>query len=151
MVSHVKKIKLKTQRQFQLVDITAEVVATLSDTSCKQGQVVVYSPHPTAAIVINHNEPLLQQDIYRALHLIAPIDSNYSHDLYENQKGNIAAKKSHGHAHIKSFILGASENIPVIEGKLALGSEQNVFLVECEGPAEREVIVSIVGTEWHAG
>lgn len=141
----IEKIKLKSQKQFELIDITSKVSQVLESVKINSGAIIVFSPHTTAAIKINHNESLLIQDIMKMLYRIAPIDINYSHDLFEIRSGIEAGERSNGSAHVKAFLLGSSETIPVKNGKMELGSKQSVFFVELDGARDREVIIEVIG------
>ncbi|HYE22780.1 MAG TPA: YjbQ family protein, partial [Verrucomicrobiae bacterium] len=78
-----QKLFLTTQKQFEVIDITDEVKAVVVNSDVDSGLVTVFAPHTTASIRLNHNEPLLLQDIMKLLYRVAPIDLNYSHDLFE--------------------------------------------------------------------
>ena len=140
-----EKINLKSTKQFEMIDITEKVKSILERAGTTAGTVSVFSPHTTAAVRINHNEPLLIQDIMKTIYRLAPIDINYGHDLFEIRTGVDASERSNGHAHVKDFLLGASEVIPIIDKKLALGQTQSIFLVELDGARPRQVYVTING------
>jgi secondary thiamine-phosphate synthase enzyme len=140
-----EKIKLKSKKQFDLIDITAKVRSVLENSGIKNGTVAVFAPHTTAAIKINHNESLLMQDLMTTIYRLVPIDINYSHDLFEIRSGVDANERSNGHAHVKAFLLGSSEIIPVAANEMLLGSKQSIFFVELDGPRERQVIVTAAG------
>ena len=93
------------------------------------------TPHATAAITVNENDdPNIGTDFLRALAKMVPEHDGWLHDRIDNNAA----------AHIKSALVGPSVTIPVIDGKLALGTWQNVFFCEFDGPRrERRVIVSI--------
>lgn len=141
----VEKIKLKTQKQFELIDLTGKINSILGSSGINAGTVTVFSPHTTAAIRINHNEPLLAQDLFKMIYRLFPIDINYSHDLFENKLGIASEERSNGHAHVKAFMLGSSETIPVADKKMMLGGKQSIFFVELDGGRDREVVVQITG------
>ncbi|KRT35212.1 secondary thiamine-phosphate synthase enzyme YjbQ [Acetomicrobium hydrogeniformans] len=83
-------------------------------------------PHTTAAVTINEDaDPSVREDILRQLKNLAPRKGEYSH-LEDNSD-----------AHIKSSLLGASQTIPVHEGRLVLGTWQGVFFCEFDGPRDR--------------
>ena len=140
-----KKLGIKSQKQFEIIDITARVKEVLSTSGLKSGIINVFAPHTTAAIRINHNEPLLMQDLMKMLYRLVPVDMNYSHDLFEIRSGVEAGERSNGHAHVKAFLLGASESIPFENGEMLLGPRQSVFFVELDGGRDRTVFVSVSG------
>src|SRR5207253_1825419 len=113
--------------------------------SVKSGIAVVYCPHTTAGIKINHNEPLLMQDIMKSLYRLVPIDISYSHDLFEVRQNVAPNERSNGHAHVKSFLLGSSETLIIENNQLLLGGKQSIFFVELDGGRSREVYIKILG------
>jgi secondary thiamine-phosphate synthase enzyme len=141
----IEKLKLKTQKQFELVDVTEKVKMVLASSGIASGTVTVFAPHTTAAVRINHNEPLLIQDIIKMIYRLVPVDQNYSHDLFEIRSGIEAGERSNGHAHVKAFLLGSSETIPVENKQMQLGNKQSIFFVELDGGRERQVMVAVSG------
>lgn len=145
MKAKLEKIKITTKKQFDFVDITEKVKESVLASKILNGLVVVFTPHTTASVRINHNEPLLLQDVLNMFYRVAPVDINYSHDLFEIRSKMDVNERSNGHAHVKAFLMGSSETIPVIDGKLTLGGKQSVFLVEFDGGRERNVVVQVLG------
>ena len=145
MKNFSRKILLETKKQFELVDITLQIQNAVTDSSVGEGLAVIFCPHTTAAIRLNHNEPLLMQDIMKMLYRAAPIDVNYSHDLFEVRQNVAPNERSNGHAHVKAFLLGSSETLAVEKSALILGSRQSVFFVELDGGRSREVFLKIIG------
>lgn len=145
MINSLKKIILTTKKQFEIVDITGHVKSAVLETKIKGGLVVVFCPHTTAGVRLNHNEPLLLQDIMKALYRLVPIDMSYNHDLFEVRQNVAPNERSNGHAHVKAFLLGSSETLPVEKGEVVLGAKQSVFFVEMDGGRDREVWLKILG------
>lgn len=138
-------IDFETNSQFQVIDLTPQMEKILSKSKVKFGFVTVFSPHTTAGICINHNEPLLLQDFMKMLYRLVPIDGNYAHDFFELRRKVSSDERSNGHAHLKTILLGGSEVIPVDQGKMLLGERQSVFFVEFDGARQRRAIISIQG------
>lgn len=136
MAHFVRTLSIRTSSKHEIVDVTAEVSQVLAASGVQDGQLTVYTPHATAAITINENDdPNIGHDFLRALGKLVPEHDNWLHDRIDDNAA----------AHIKSALIGPSETIPVIAGKLALGTWQNVFFCEFDGPrSERKLIVSIV-------
>ncbi len=141
----IEKLKIKSQKQFELIDVTDKVKSVVDSSGITKGIVNVFSPHTTAAIRINHNEPLLIQDFMKMIYRLVPVDMNYSHDLFEIRSGIEAGERSNGHAHVKAFLLGSSETIQVSDRKMQLGGKQSIFLVELDGARDRVVCVQVLG------
>jgi len=140
-----KTIFLQTKKQFEMVDITIEVKTAVVESGVQNGVAVLFCPHTTAAIRLNHSEPLLEQDIMKTLYRLAPVDISYSHDLFEVRQNVAPNERSNGHAHVKSFLLGSSENLIIGKGELILGARQSVFFVELDGGRDRQVHLKILG------
>jgi secondary thiamine-phosphate synthase enzyme len=140
-----QKIFITTKKQFELIDITGEVEAAVLGSAVENGIVTVYVPHTTASVRLNHNEPLLMQDIMKMLYRTAPVDITYSHDLFESRLKVEPNERSNGHAHVKAFLLGSSETIPIQKSSMQMGEKQSIFLVELDGGRERTVVIQVMG------
>ena len=145
MKTFLEKVLLATNGQIEFVNITEKIEETLEKSGIKNGQVLVFSPHTTAAIVINHEEPMLLKDITRMLYRLAPIDDRYDHDLFEITKNNLSDGRSNGHSHCKNVLLNRSETLIVQKGKVILGPKQDVFFVELDGGRKRDFLIQITG------
>lgn len=140
-----QKINIESKMQIEFMDITDQIQDVVDKSGIREGVVLVYAPHTTMGMVINHNEPMLLQDMMRMVHKIAPVDERYSHDLFELRKGNKSDGRSNGHSHCKSIFLGVSEMVPMEGGKLTLTSRQSVFAVELDGSRKRDILVQVMG------
>lgn len=140
-----KKITIQTKQQFEIVDITKMVSGAIAEFGINSGMVVISSQHTTASIRINHFEPLLVQDLLRAMYRLIPQDINYNHDLFELRQNVTPGERSNGHAHVKAFLLGSSETIIIEHGELQLGPRQSVLFVDLDGGRKREFILKIIG------
>jgi secondary thiamine-phosphate synthase enzyme len=145
MITQTKKIQLETKKQFEIMDITPQAKAAVLEAKVKSGVAVIFCPHTTAGIRLNHNEPLLMQDIMKALYRLVPIDTSYSHDLFEVRQNVAPNERSNGHAHVKAFLLGSSETLLVENSQLLLGQKQSLFFVEMDGGRPREIYIKILG------
>jgi secondary thiamine-phosphate synthase enzyme len=145
MKTYQKKLQLETKKQFEMLDITTYARTAVVEAAIKEGIMTVFCPHTTAAVRLNHNEPLLMQDIMKMLYRLAPLDQNYSHDLFEIRQNVMPNERSNGHAHVKAFLLGSSESLVVQKGDVLLGDKQSLFFVELDGGRSREVYIKIVG------
>ncbi|EKE10785.1 MAG: isopentenyl-diphosphate delta-isomerase, type 2 [uncultured bacterium] len=145
MKIHKKTINIKSTTQVEFIDITDRVSEVVEDSGVRTGQVLIYSPHTSASVIINHNESMLIQDFMRVLYRLVPINDKYSHDIFELNNNNKSDGRSNGHSHCKSMLLGVSETVPVEKGKIILTEKQSVFLVEFDGARTRDVIIQIIG------
>jgi secondary thiamine-phosphate synthase enzyme len=128
-------IELKTDERIEILDITREIQFIVDKSNYKTGIVNIYSRHSTSGIVVNENELGLLKDFKGALESIVPTNENYHHNRIDNNADS----------HIKSFLIGNSETIPVYDGKPDLGTWQSIFFVELDGPRSRKVTVTVVG------
>lgn len=145
MKNFQKKLFIETQKQFEIVEITLHVQKAVLESKIQNGLAVIYCPHTTASVRINHNEPLLMQDIMKTLYRIVPVDQSYGHDLFEVRTNLAPNERSNGHAHVKAFLLGSSETIPIEKSNLSMGAKQSVFFIEMDGGRSREVYVKVIG------
>lgn len=145
MKSFLKKVPIVTKKQFELVSITQMAQQAVTESGIANGLVIAFVPHTTAAIRLNHNEVLLMQDIMKALYRLIPMELSYSHDLFELKQSHEASERSNGHAHVKAFLLGSSEQLIVDSGKLLLGQQQTLFFVELDGGRSRQVFFKVIG------
>jgi len=129
----LKEITIKTNTQTQILDITAQVQKVVGESGITEGLCCVFVPHTTAGVTINENaDPSVKQDIVMELNKVIPFNDNYSH-----LEGNSAA-------HIKASIIGSSENIPVKNNNLLLGTWQGICFCEFDGPRQRHFYVKIM-------
>ncbi len=145
MKNYFKKIDVASTQQFEIIDITKRVSEILSESGIRDGVATITSPHTTTALRINHFEPMLLQDILRALYRLVPMDISYNHDLFELRNTVATNERSNGHAHVKAFLLGSSEQVIVNEGALTLGERQSLLFVELDGGRKRTVYINIQG------
>ncbi|TSC64654.1 MAG: hypothetical protein G01um101493_68 [Microgenomates group bacterium Gr01-1014_93] len=126
-----------------LMDITSKVNGVIKQSKVKDGQVLVFARHTTSAILLQENEPRLHRDLDKFLHKLTPKD----HNLYEhtNSPDHIEDKAPNGHSHCANVVLGASEIIPLLGGKLLLGTYQRIFFAELDRARNREVVVQVMG------
>lgn len=145
MKIHKERIDLESKTQIEFMDITNQTQEIVERSGIREGQALVYVPHTTMGIAINHNESMLIQDFMRILYKLVPVDDHYSHDLFELRRESGSDGRSNGHSHCKAILLGNSETIPVEKGKLLLTERQNIFAVEFDGSRKRDVFVQVIG------
>ena len=127
------EIKLNTNKNFEIIDITSKVNELID---VEEGIVTVFSRHSTSAIVVNENERGLLNDLEFLLGNLVSDKFTYEHDRIDDN-----AK-----SHLKSFILSSSETIPIKNHKLDLGTWQSVFFIELDGPrSNRKINLTMIG------
>lgn len=140
-------IEFETTGAPEFVDITDDIFRIVAGSGVQFGTVTVFSQHTTAAIKINENEPLLLRDLARHLRQFAAPGAYYEHNDFTRRTVNMNEDEcANGHAHVQHLFLSASETMPIIDGRVSLGTWQRVFLVELDHPRLRRVLVNIVGT-----
>ncbi|MDD3607216.1 MAG: secondary thiamine-phosphate synthase enzyme YjbQ [Candidatus Moranbacteria bacterium] len=140
-----QKFEIQTSQQIEFIDITKDIRVFVQKTGIADGQITVFSPHSTASIAMNHNEPMLIKDFIHLLYKLAPIDERYNHDMFELTKKSQSDGRSNGHSHCKNLILGSSQNILIEKGKILMGKRQSVFFVELDGARKRDYYAQIIG------
>ena len=124
-----KVIEIQTNKREELIDITEMVSEKIS---IREGLVSLFVPHATAAITINENaDPNLPKDIINFLDKLVE-KGVWLHDKIDNNAD----------AHIKSSLIGNFVLIPICNKKLQLGTWQDIFLCEFDGPRKRRIIIN---------
>ena len=145
MKIYKQKIFIESKAQLEFINITDKVDEVVDNSGIREGQVQVYAPHTTMSIVVNHNEPMLLQDFMRILYKLAPVDDQYSHDLFELRRVKSSDGRSNGHSHCKSLILGVSVTIPLEKGKMLITGKQAIFAIDFDGARKRELFIQVMG------
>jgi secondary thiamine-phosphate synthase enzyme len=135
---------VKTSKNFEIIDVTSKVEEFVKNSGVTEGTVTIASKHTTAAIRVNENEPLLFKDIEMHVDSLAP-DHGYHHDRIHERKDCPADEPKNAHAHLKALLMGASETLPVMNGKISLGKWQKILFIELDGPRERKYTVVVMG------
>ena len=148
MNTYVFTMHVESTTEPEFIDVTDKVAGYVRESGIQNGFALVFSRHTTAAITIQENEPLLLQDLSRLLERFSPREAAYRHNDFSVRTVHMHEDECpNGHSHCRHLILGTSETIPVIDGAMALGQWQRVFMVELdkESAKRREVIVQIMG------
>lgn len=126
-------IKINTNRNFEIIDITSKINELID---VESGIISIFSRHSTSAIVVNENESGLLSDLEFTLNNLITDKFTYQHDRIDDN-----AK-----SHLKSFLLSSSECLPIKDGRLDLGTWQSVFFIELDGPRHgRTISLTIMG------
>jgi secondary thiamine-phosphate synthase enzyme len=124
---------LPTKGEIDFIDLTGRVQEIVSKYRVKEGLVHVFAPHATGIIILTENESSLLEDIKSLLEQLAPKRGRFRHP-------------SNAHAHLRSVLLPPDKTIPVIEGRLALGTWQSLVFVETDVyPRKRTIIIQVLG------
>ena len=100
-----------------------------------EGICLISTRHTTADVIINENESGLKEDVLDLLNKLVPIGAGYRHDCIDDNADS----------HLRAILLVASEALPILEGKLELGTWQRIFFAEMDGPRSRAVNITLLG------
>ena len=127
------KLDIITNAHTEMKDITRLIQKTVTDSGVKDGICTVFVPHTTAAVTINENaDPDVVRDFTMEINKIVPWEDGYYH-----AEGNSAA-------HLKSSMIGFSEQLIIDKGRLVLGTWQGIYFCEFDGPRHRHIYVKIM-------
>ena len=125
-------LDIRTNAHTEFISITARIQQAVSESGVRDGICTLFVPHTTAAVTINENaDPDVVRDLKAELEKIVPWEDGYHH--YE---GNSAA-------HLKSSMIGFSQQIIIEDGRLVLGTWQGIYFCEFDGPRNRKLKVKI--------
>ena len=121
------------------VDLTAEIEAFVREAKAKEGAVTLFIRHTSASLTIQENaDPSVLADLQTALSRLAPENAGWTHDTEGPDDMP---------AHVKTMLTQASLQIPVVDGKMALGTWQAIYLIEHRArPHRREVVLQFIGS-----
>ncbi len=126
-------LSVQSRSKTEFIDITSLIQGKIKDAGVDDGCCMIYVPHTTSAVTINEcADSSVASDILNTLNRIVPWEAAYTH-----LEGNSPA-------HIKSTLVGASELVPIENGRLALGTWQGIFFCEFDGPRTRSVRLSFI-------
>lgn len=133
MTNNLYTFELSTEEKQSFINIDEYLQQALSRSGIKNGLMLVFCPHTTAAITINENaDPDVKTDLSLGLNQTFPNKEEYIH-----MEGN-------SDGHMKSSVLGASETLIISKGCLILGTWQSLYFCEFDGPRERDFMVKII-------
>ena len=133
-----EKLSMETRGDTDIIEITGEVADAVIRSGLGSGTVTVFIPGATGGVTTVEYEPGLEADLKRMFEELAPEDRPYSH----NERWG----DGNGHSHVRASLLGPSLSVPFFEGRLLLGTWQQIIVIDFDNrPRKREVIVQVVG------
>jgi len=134
-----EKIKVNSKGNTDVIDITGEVERVVAKSKVENGLVALCNVGSTAGITTTEYEPgLVNYDIAAAFEKIAPKNERYEHEETWHD--------DNGHSHVRASILGPSLSVPVVDGRLTLGTWQQIILVDFDTrPRTRTVVCQVIG------
>ena len=141
MTVHTGLLRLETEGEGQIVDLTEGVLAVVRQSDVSEGLVSVFVTGSTAAVTTMEYEPGGVQDLREALERLVPRarpgGGEYAHNALNTD--------DNAHSHLRASLLGPSETVPLVGGRLVLGTWQQLVLIDFDDrPRQREVHVQIV-------
>lgn len=137
MTVHAGQLRFSTEGDGDAIDITAGVQSVVAQAGVESGIASVFVPGSTAAVTTMEHEPGGVHDLRATLDRLVPRDRPYEHNRLNND--------TNSHAHIRAAIVGPSETVPVRDGRLELGTWQQVVLVDFDDrPRQRTVVVQVL-------
>lgn len=129
-----QKIVLNTSKAIEIINITNRIQEIVEKSGVDDALVNISTRHTTSAILINEDEKGLKKDFVSLLEKIIPNDS-YEHDLIDNN----------ARSHLMSLLLSSNQTLPVVGGRINLGTWQSIFFLELDGPRGNRIVnVSIL-------
>jgi secondary thiamine-phosphate synthase enzyme len=130
-------LSFSTRGDADVVDITADVQRAVEEAGVEEGQALVFVRGSTAAISTMEFEPGGVADLREMLERLIPAQGDYEHNRLNHD--------SNSHAHQRATVVGPSEAVPVLDGRLTLGTWQQLVLVDFDDrPRERTVVVQVL-------
>jgi secondary thiamine-phosphate synthase enzyme len=134
---HGGLLRLETPGNGHIVDITPGVMSVVNTASVDRGVVTVFATGSTAAITTMEYEPGGVHDLQALLDRLIPSGGDYEHNCLNHD--------TNSHAHLRAAVIGPSETIPIVDGRLQLGTWQQVVLIDFDDrPRRRTVTVQVL-------
>ncbi len=128
-----ESFKFSTGGEIDFEDLTGKVQDAVNKSGIKNGLAHVFAPHATGILILTEYEPSLMTDLKEALEKLIPKRASYRHP-------------SNAHSHLRSAFLCPDRTLPVIDGRVVLGTWQSLVFVETDVyPRQRTVIVQVIG------
>ncbi len=134
-------LNIRTHDRIELKTITKEVAAFVEQTPIRDGVVQISSLHTTAGLMLNEVQDALHSDMINIFEELIPHGVYYKH----NDPLLSDCDRKNADAHLRAIVVGHSLSIPIIDGKLKLGTWQNILLTEFDGPNNRKIYVQVMG------
>jgi secondary thiamine-phosphate synthase enzyme len=137
MAVHTGELRLSTEGDSDIVDITDGVQQVVSTAGAGEAQATAFVRGSTAAVTTMEFEPGGVKDLAAALERLLPTEGDYEHNRLNHD--------TNSHAHQRASVVGAAETVPVVDGRLALGTWQQLVLIDFDDrPRERTVVVQVI-------
>lgn len=126
-------LRFSTKGEIEFIDISDKVQEVVERSRITNGLAHVFAPHATGVLILTEYEPSLLNDIKKTLERLAPRHAGYEHP-------------SNAHAHLRSLLMSPDRTLPLIDGRMVLGTWQSLVFVETDvHPRQRTLIVQVLG------
>ena len=126
-------LRFSTGGEIEFIDISDKVQEVVERSGITNGLAHVFAPHATGVLILTEYEPSLLNDIRKTLERLAPKHAGYEHP-------------SNAHAHLRSLLMSPDRTLPLIDGRIVLGTWQSLVFVETDvHPRQRTLIVQVLG------
>ena len=133
-----EQIRLESDGYFNVICLTEKIKGILEKTGVQNGQLLVYYQHTTGSVIIGEFEAGIVADLKEMFERIAPMGHDYKHHM--------RGVDLNGHAHCRAAVMPVQATIPVVNGKLCLGTYQDILIIDDQRGAEpRYAIVQVWG------
>ncbi len=129
----ISEFNISSRERYQLIDISDKVEKIVKENGIKDGLVLVFVPHSTAAVLLTENEEGLKEDWL-----------NFLKKLVSGLKFEHNQIDDNADSHLLSGLIGQEKALPIKNGEIIRGTWQQIFLLELDGPRNRKIIVTIV-------
>ena len=137
-MTYQQQICVTTKGSGDMHDLTEQIAAVVASSGIRAGTANIFNIGSTAAIGTIEFEPGLQADLSAILNKLIPPSRHYGHEQ--------AWHDGNGHSHLQATLLGPSLTVPIVDGKLALGTWQQIFHLECDVRGrQRTVVITAIG------
>jgi secondary thiamine-phosphate synthase enzyme len=137
MAVHTAELRFSTRGDSDVVDITGDVARCVERAGLREGQAIAFVRGSTAAVSTMEYEPGGVHDLQAMLERLIPSAGDYEH--------NRLNADTNSHAHQRATVVGPSEAVPVVDGRLALGTWQQLVLIDFDDrPRDRTVVVQAI-------
>lgn len=135
---HTEEVTLISEGDFHALNITDRVREVVAASGVREGSVLIFYRHTTGAVMIVEHEAGILVDLEDVLEKIVPIAASYKHHL--------RGYDSNGAAHVRTALLNVSVTVPILDGKLLIGTYQEVLVIDMDpGEKARNVVVQVMG------
>jgi len=128
-----QSLRFSTRGEIDFVDLSDRVQEAVENADIKNGLAHVFAPHATGVLILTEYEPSLLEDIKDFLEKLVPRKAGYEHP-------------SNAHSHLRSMLLSPDKTLPIVDGRVVLGTWQSLVFVETDvHPRQRTLIIQVIG------